>query len=97
VDSEPIDRAVVAQPPATIKLIFNEPVSPLVLRLVGPGGATVDLTDVAAADQALTIHIPSPLARGTHLVSWRVISADGHPVGGAITFSVIEPSANPAL
>lgn len=97
VDSDPIDRAVVAQSPTTIKLNFNEPVSPLVLRLVGPDGQSTDLKDVTAADQALTIAVPAPLPRGTHLLSWRVISADGHPVGGAITFSVIEPSAEPPM
>ena len=97
VGSEPVDRAVVAQPPAAIRLIFNEPVSPLALRLVGPGGQSAELTDVTAADQVLTIRIPGSLPRGTHLLSWRVISADGHPVGGAITFSVVEPSAEPPL
>ena len=97
VGSEPVDRAVVAQPPATIKLIFNEPVAPLALRLVGPDGRSVELTDAAAADQALTIAIPGTLPRGTHLLSWRVISADGHPVGGALVFSVIEPSAEPPM
>ena len=33
--------------------------------------------------------------RGTYLVSYRVISADSHPVGGGITFSVGAPSAAP--
>jgi copper transport protein len=42
IGSEPADRAVVAQPPATLKLTFNEPVSPLTLRLVGPGGEATD-------------------------------------------------------
>src|SRR6185295_1858700 len=32
---------------------------------------------------------------GTYLVSYRVISADGHPVGGGLTFSVGAPSAQP--
>ncbi len=97
VGSEPVDRAVVAQPPATIKLIFNEPVSPLTLRLVGPDGLSIELKDTAAADHALTIAIPVSLPRGTHLLSWRVISADGHPVGGALVFSVVEPSAEPPM
>ena len=32
---------------------------------------------------------------GTVVVAWKVISADGHEVGGALTFSVGAPSANP--
>src|SRR5262249_9186758 len=36
------------------------------------------------------------LQRGTHLLSWRVISADGHPVGGTLMFSIGAPSGQPA-
>jgi copper transport protein len=95
IGSEPADRVVVARPPAALKLTFNEPVSPLTLRLVGPDGDTTDLTDIAAAGNALVVALPGTLTRGTHLVSWRVISLDGHPVGGALTFSVGAPSIAP--
>ena len=95
IGSEPADRVVVAHPPAALKLTFNEPVSPLTLRLVGPDGDTTDLTDIAAAGNTLVAALPGTLARGTHLVSWRVISLDGHPVGGALTFSVGAPSITP--
>jgi CopC domain len=44
------------------------------------------------AGLARAVDLPGGLSRGTHLVSWRVVSADGHPVGGALTFSVGEPS-----
>ena len=97
VGSEPADRAVVAQPPPVVTLVFNEPVSPLALRLVGPDGRPSDLRAATAVDRSLTITMPTGLVRGTHLLSWRVISADGHPVGGALTFSVIEPSAEPPM
>ena len=33
------------------------------------------------------------LRRGTHVLSWRVISADGHPVAGSLMFSIGAPSA----
>jgi copper transport protein len=93
--SEPAERVVVARPPAALKLTFNEPVSPLTLRLVGPDGETTDLTDIAATGNTLVAALPGTLARGTHLVSWRVISLDGHPVGGALTFSIGAPSIAP--
>ena len=35
---------------------------------------------------------PREWRRGTHVLSWRVISADGHPVGGSVMFSVGAPS-----
>jgi copper transport protein len=91
--SEPSDRTVVAQAPSALPLTFNEPVSPLVLRLAQPDGVVVDLKGVAARGAVVTVTMPSESQRGTHLLSWRVMSADGHPVGGALTFSVGEPSA----
>src|SRR5271166_4140689 len=94
--SEPADRAVVAQPPSELKLTFNEPVSPLVLRLVRPNGEVVELKNIAASAATIAVALPAGLSRGTHLFSWRVISADGHPVGGALTFSIGEPGATPA-
>jgi copper transport protein len=94
--SEPVDRAVMAQPPPNLKLTFNEPVSPLVLRLVRPTGAIIDLKAMALSDGAtLVVTLPLDLSVGTHLLSWRVISADGHPVGGSLTFSIGHPSAAP--
>ena len=93
IGSEPADRAVVARSPETVTLTFNEPVTPVTLRLVGAGGHTITLTDVSAVDARLIARLPEALPRGTHLLSWRVFSADGHPVGGALTFSVGEPSA----
>jgi copper transport protein len=95
VRSEPTDRAVVAQAPSMLALTFNEPVSPLVVRLVRPTGEATELRDVLANDARLTIPLPEGLTLGTYLLSWRVISADGHPVGGALTFSVGQPSAHP--
>jgi len=35
------------------------------------------------------------MPRGTHMLSWRVISADGHPVGGVVTFSIGAASGPP--
>jgi copper transport protein len=95
VGSEPPDGATLTDPPATLKLIFNEPVSPLVVRLMGPAGEAVTPA-VRAENGTLTI-APPPLRRGTHVLSWRVISADGHPVGGAVLFSIGAPSAGPAV
>ncbi len=94
VKAEPADGAVIAQAPASLRLTFNEPVSPLAIRLIGPGGGTVALGEIGAADAKLNIAVP-PLGTGTHVLSWRVISADGHPVGGSLVFSIGAPSAHP--
>src|SRR6266508_556436 len=96
VKAEPADGAVLAQAPAALKLTFNEPVSPLVMRLIGPAGELIALADVAAENTTVTIAAPPALRRGSHALSWRVISADGHPVAGSLIFSIGAPSARPA-
>jgi copper transport protein len=95
ISSEPADGIVVAQPPARLTLTFNEPVSPLALRLVAPDGTVDDLKDMTARGATLTGAPSSKLGPGTYLFSWRVISADSHPVGGALTFSIGRRSAVP--
>jgi copper transport protein len=74
-------------------LTFNEPVSPIVVRLINPDGTGNDLSDVRAHDESVVIGAPS-LKTGTHALSWRMISADGHPVGGSIVFSIGTLSAS---
>src|SRR6476619_5110325 len=39
--AEPADGAVLAQPPPTLRLTFNEPVSPLIIRLIAPSGELI--------------------------------------------------------
>ena len=97
VKAAPADGAVMPLPPATLTLTFNEPVSPLVVRLIGPDGAPLAPIAVTAQDTTVTISAPPALRRGTHVLSWRVISADGHPVGGSLMFSIgaRSPAAQP--
>ncbi len=94
--SQPADGAMLSAMPARITLSFSEPVSPLVLTLVRPDGAAIILGASGADTPSLTVTPPSDLGRGTHLLSWRVVSADGHPVGGTIAFSIGERTAAPA-
>jgi copper transport protein len=95
VSSDPPDGAVTPTPPAEIVLTFNEPVSPLVLRLVRPDSTVTVLHASAARDASLAIPLPAGLGQGTHALSWRVVSLDGHPVGGSVVFSIGAPSAGP--
>jgi copper transport protein len=92
--SEPPDGAVLAQPPAALTLTFNEPVAPLIMRLIGPFGRSIALPSVVADGATIRVDGLPSLASGTHVLSWRVVSADGHPVGGSLIFSIGAPSAH---
>jgi len=88
---QPADGTTVASAPATLSLTFNEQVAPVTLKLIWPDGRTSVLTpDVEGA--TLAMPAPPALGNGTYGLSWRVISADGHPVGGTTTFSIGAPS-----
>ncbi|QYO77123.1 CopD family protein [Devosia salina] len=86
--TRPEANAILDQAPETLSLAFNEPVSPLVITLVAPDGAVTDLTAASTSGKTLAVHLPSGLGVGTHVLSWRVVSVDAHPVAGALVFSL---------
>lgn len=90
--TSPADGAVIEFAPAIYSLTFSEPVAPLSLRIVRPDGSNVPLNKFALRGNVVEISPPSELDRGTHVLSWRVVSADGHPIGGSVVFSIGEPS-----
>jgi copper transport protein len=97
--TEPADGAVLPRAPAQFRLTFNEPVSPLLLRLVTPSGSVVPLPRAAMEGSALIVALPEAFTgakagEGSYVLSWRVASEDGHPVGGTVLFSVGAPSAS---
>lgn len=91
--SIPADGGVSATAPAQIELVFSEPVSPLALRLIGPDGVGRPLDRFVLKDSTVVITAPVGLVNGTYAVSWRVVSEDGHPVGGTLVFSIGAPSS----
>lgn len=89
ISTSPENGAVLSQGPTAADLTFSEPVSPLAATLVLPDGSSVPLTDITSAGAVLSIALPPQYrADGTRVLSYRVVSDDGHPVAGAIVFSV---------
>lgn len=95
VETNPADNAVLAEAPAAFSMTFSEVISPLSLRLVGPHGSSVSLEHYELRDRTLKIDPPSRLIQGTHVLAWRVVSEDGHPIGGSVIFTIGAPSATP--
>lgn len=97
VAADPAAGAILAEAPAVAVLTFSEPVRPLAVRWFPPRGDPVEATPVAEGAR-LSVPLPSGGGTGTFLLSWRVASADGHPVGGSHAFSVgaPTPAARPA-
>ena len=85
--SEPAANTVLDHAPGEVVLRFSEPVSPLVIRLSTAGQDAVDV-EAHSRDAQVIVPLPADLGSGTHLLSWRVVSVDGHPIGGTLVFSV---------
>lgn len=91
IGSDPADGQVLTQSPAELTVTFTEPVS-----LAGTGNAVLDAAgasepaEFSVRDTVLRIRPERPLPDGTHVVTWRVVSADSHPVTGGFTFAVGE-------
>ena len=99
VETDPAEGAVVETAPDTVTLTFNEPV-----RLTSQEIAVYDAqgepvaASAGASGEEVRVDLTgaADLPDGTYVVSWNVLSGDGHPIAGALTFSVGAPSATVA-
>ena len=99
ITTEPANDAVLEQSPRFVLLRFDEPVETAfgAIRVYDSRARRVDAGKVERpSGKEARIQLERRLARGTYTATWRVVSADGHPVSGAFVFHVGAPSANPA-
>lgn len=100
VESNPADGDVVAELPSEVVLTFSDDVQPDYTEVaVLYDGATVDAGEPVSAGADVTqplVPLPAGTSTADVTVSFRIVSADGHPVDGTFTFSVESPpSATP--
>jgi copper transport protein len=89
VETAPADGTRLASPPAELRLLFDEPVRLVSFRLIDATGRTLlDETGIRAVDRVIVAAAPQDLRPGVYVLSWRVVSADGHPIGGSLRFGV---------
>jgi copper transport protein len=92
IGTDPADGALLPTAPTAITLTFNEPVrvDDGGVRLLDAAGAEVPSSSQAVDNRVVIT--PGSIGRGTVIVSWRVVSADSHPITGGFTFAVGERS-----
>jgi copper transport protein len=86
----PANGAQLTRPPTEVRMTFTESVN-LVgdgIRLIDHIGAAVPTPDPTADGRTVTWPMPADLPEGPYVVTWRVVSSDGHPVSGAFSFGV---------
>ncbi|KMS86850.1 MULTISPECIES: copper resistance CopC family protein [Streptomyces] len=99
--TDPADGTVLRTAPRHVTLTFTESVGLLTdsFRVYDPGNRRVrtgPAGHAAGRSDTARVTLPARLAAGTYTVAWRVVSADSHPVSGALTFSVGKRTAAPA-
>ena len=93
VSTDPAEGEVLASSPGEVTFTFDEPVQlvPDGLLAFDAAGDEVDV-DASASGTEVKGDLPDDLDEGTYVVTWRVVSADGHPIAGSLTFHVGAPS-----
>ncbi len=90
VSVDPPDGARLDESPDVVRLTFSEPVSAELggVRVLDADGDQVQEGAARVAGAEVEVDLAPDLPDGTYVVSYRVISADGHPVRGGSVFGV---------
>jgi copper transport protein len=91
-ETTPTAGQILDQAPKEVTLGFSEPVEVALgaIRVFDSNGDRLDIGDVShpGGDQSRVRAELPDLGNDSYVVTWRVISADAHPVRGAFTFQV---------
>jgi copper transport protein len=90
VATDPPDGARLDQSPDQVELTFSERVSADLggIRVLAADGTQVQQGAARVEGTAVSVDLRPDLPEGTYVITYRVISADGHPVRGASVFGV---------
>jgi len=101
--SSPADGQSVLTSPSEIRITFSEAVTTISggLSVLDADGKTVDVgNSEVVGGRTLVAPISESLSDGTYVATYRVLSADGHPVSGSLLFAVgagaLDRSAQPS-
>ena len=100
--SQPGRGAALERSPEEVSVRFNEPVEATFggVRVYDREGERVDDGETFRPDDrsdSVGVHLPAGLPDGIYTATYRVVSADSHPISGGFTFTVGDPGAAPEL
>ena len=87
VETNPANGARLEALPAEVTLTFNETPKTVDIVLASPDGDVTQLT-TQVMGETIKVRLPAAGPRGAYTLSYRVVSADGHPVSGSVAFRV---------
>lgn len=98
IGTTPRNDQIVQLSPARVIVRFNEAVEGKFgsIRVYNGAAQRVDTgASERPSDRSVAVRLRPKLSRGTYTVTWRVVSADSHPVEGAFVFHVQARGARP--
>lgn len=103
VSSEPADGAILAVPPERVSFKFGEDllaqgnaITAFAVAADGRAGDRVALPDAVVAGSTVSVAWPQSTPAGKYRANYRVVSADGHPISGSISFTIAGESLDPS-
>ena len=97
--SNPEDGSQLSAPPSFVELTFNEELLPdtVEIAVTTEAAGLIAGTEFATVGPTVQVTWPQNLPDDTYKVAYRVVSNDGHPITGAITFSYTGSGAPAAM
>ncbi|MDQ4093881.1 MAG: copper resistance protein CopC [Actinomycetota bacterium] len=98
IGSDPADGATVATSPAQVRLTFDLPPKPgfSTVTVTGPHSSQWQAGPPAEAGAVVSAPIRALGPAGQYTIAYQVLSADGHPVRGAVRFTLTTPGPGTA-
>lgn len=89
VGSDPEDGSSLPSAPTSITVEFNENIAQRAfVAVAAPDGTQLAVSNIRAVDRTVTATVAAGDQKGRYSASYRVVSADGHPVTGTFTYDV---------
>ncbi|GAA4583800.1 hypothetical protein GCM10023194_22030 [Planotetraspora phitsanulokensis] len=90
IGSDPRQGAVLATMPGKVTLTFDQAVRRDFARIAvtGPDGARYEQGDVGVSGNGIFVALRGQGPSGTYSIGYRIVSNDGHPVTGTVSFAV---------
>lgn len=92
VKSNPADQASLDKSPSKVELIFDQPVQKgeglNTVSVTGPDNTGWRTGDVEVGGNVVSAPLDELGPAGSYQISYRIVSADGHPVSGKVAFSL---------
>ncbi|MEO6473239.1 MAG: copper resistance protein CopC [Aeromicrobium sp.] len=89
VSADPGYGAHLARVPSRVSLTFNENVAtPAYVAVTAPDGSPIKIGKIVILNHTVSATLGASDMKGKYSLSYRVVSADSHPVEGTTTFTV---------